>query len=79
MFCQNPTIVAAADCLPIGRLSPYSISFNGSDAAALRYDTLSETGVRVYVNEDTTCDAEIRHAPEAVSYLAFHGSGFITG
>ena len=54
-------------------------SFNGSDAAALRYDTLSETGIRVYVNEDTTFDAEIRHAPEAVSYLAFHGSGFITG
>ena len=55
-------------------------TYNGADHSSLRYDLLTESGVRLYVEEDTTSDTETVHGSlESVSYLAFAGSGSFIG
>ena len=55
-------------------------TYNGADPSALRYDDLDNDSVRLWVEEDTTADAEISHSSaEAVSILAFAGEGVLYG
>ena len=54
-------------------------TYNGGDSSELRYDNLTTTNVQVRVEEDTTFDAEVGHTSEALSYLAFAGTGFLQG
>lgn len=49
-------------------------TFNGRDAAGLRYRNLSETGVQVKVEEEQSADTETAHAPETIGYAVFEGS-----
>ena len=67
------------DSTPTGILALLA-TYNGLDAAGLRFDSLGDSSVRIYVDEDTTADSELTHgAAEAVSYFAFSGTGFLTG
>lgn len=45
----------------------------------LRYQNLSESGVNVRIEEDTTDDTEVNHTDEVVSFLAIEGNGVLTG
>ncbi|HEX9736430.1 MAG TPA: trypsin-like peptidase domain-containing protein [Thermoanaerobaculia bacterium] len=53
-------------------------SYNGPDAAHLRYGALTSFDVQVRVEEDTTRDAETDHVGEVVAYVAIAGSGTLT-
>jgi hypothetical protein len=57
----------------IGALATY----NGDDNAYLRYlqPEMTNTGVIVYIEEDTTVDAATDHVSEVVSYIAIEGEG----
>ncbi|MBR8828318.1 MAG: CRTAC1 family protein [Gomphosphaeria aponina SAG 52.96 = DSM 107014] len=55
-------------------------TYSGPDPAGLRYQNLTETGVKFQVQEDTTFDPEINHFnKETVSFLAIEGTGDLTG
>jgi tetratricopeptide (TPR) repeat protein len=54
-------------------------SYNGPDAAHLRYQGLNAFNVQVRVEEDTTRDGETTHNAETVAYVAIAGSGTLTG
>lgn len=53
-------------------------SFHGGDNSTLRYDNMTNVGVGVKVEEDTTLDIEVGHTAEEVSYLALDGAGLLT-
>jgi len=42
---------------------------NGGDTATLRYRELTGGKVSVYVEEETSRDTEVDHAPEDVGYM----------
>lgn len=46
-------------------------SIHGGDTAALRYKSLSQTGVTVYVDEEQSANVETGHTEEVIGYLAF--------
>lgn len=48
-------------------------TFEGSDAAALRYRNLRGGSVEVFVEEETSRDEELWHAPETVGYVVVEG------
>jgi hypothetical protein len=50
-------------------------TFEGGDAAALRYRNLREGDVEVFVEEETSHDEELWHAPETVGYVVLEGAG----
>lgn len=50
-------------------------TYDGGDASALRYRSLTGSSVEVKVEEDTTWDSETSHTTEVVSYLALGTSG----
>ena len=54
-------------------------SYNGSDPATLRYQSLLPGSVSLKVEEETSRDSETGHANEVVGALVFAGSGPITG
>ncbi len=58
----------------VGALATY----NNGDPAAVRYQSLTASGVQVRVEEDTTQDGETGHPPEVVAYLAIEGDGLLT-
>lgn len=49
-------------------------TFNGSEAATVRYRNLTGSGVDVFVEEERSEDAETGHFDESVGYLVFEGS-----
>ena len=49
-------------------------SRDGADNSALRYQSLTASGVSVQVEEDTTFDPEVGHTTESVHFLAIEGS-----
>ena len=53
-------------------------SFNGSDSAGLRYQNLSDTSVRIIVEEERSFDPEITHVNEIVDFIAVSGTGDLT-
>ena len=53
-------------------------SFNGSDAAGLRYRSLGVSGVQLKVEEDRSLDREIGHTSEIANFLAIAGSGSLS-
>lgn len=55
-------------------------SFNGTDTANSRITSVSSTGFSALVQEEQSLDAEVLHAPESLSFLAFGGSsGLLRG
>jgi hypothetical protein len=54
-------------------------SFAGIDPAMLRFDGIDAAGFDATVQEDRSADAEVRHAPETLDYIAFAGVGALTG
>ena len=50
-------------------------SFNGGDAAGLRYRSLGASRVQLKVEEDQSLDRETTHASEIANFLAIAGSG----
>ncbi|MEC3862556.1 calcium-binding protein [Mesobacterium sp. TK19101] len=54
-------------------------SFEGADAASLRYRNLTADGVDLRVMEDTSSDAEVVHSAEMASLFAIDGDGLLTG
>ncbi|MEM9783532.1 MAG: hypothetical protein AAF899_13785, partial [Pseudomonadota bacterium] len=44
-------------------------TFNGSDTAALRYEDLTGSSVRIKVEEERSNDAEVAHLPEEIAVL----------
>ena len=61
---------------PPGLLSSLS-SYLGDDNAHVRYNHLDSRGVSLKIEEDTTRDLELVHAPEVISYLAIAGQGML--
>lgn len=80
---SNPTRVSwlypVADDPPEAALS--LASYNGGNPVHLRVQsgTLDSTGVDVFLEEDTTLDAETDHVPENVSYLVVSGKVILRG
>jgi RHS repeat-associated protein len=54
-------------------------SYVDGDSAHLRYQGLRKGSVKIKVEEDATFDKEKVHAAEALSYLALHGDGLLSG
>ncbi|MFK8186436.1 MAG: SdrD B-like domain-containing protein [Phormidesmis sp.] len=54
-------------------------TYNGLDATGIRYQNLSTGSVQLRVEEDTTLDEETTHAAENIDFLAFGGTGLLTG
>ncbi|MEM9923190.1 MAG: PPC domain-containing protein, partial [Cyanobacteria bacterium P01_D01_bin.50] len=52
-------------------------SYDGADAAGIRYDSLGSSSVQFKVEEDTSFDSEMLHTTENVSFLAIEGSGIL--
>ena len=48
-------------------------TYNGSDSAGLRYQKLTNSGVQMMVEEDTSLDSETDHTTETVNFLAIAG------
>ncbi len=53
-------------------------SYDGPDSAGLRYRNLTDEGVQVFVEEDTSQDSETRHTTEVVNFLAI-ADGVLSG
>ena len=53
-------------------------SFNGGDAAGLRYRSLGASAVQLKVEEDQSLDREIGHTSEIANFLAIAGSGSLS-
>ena len=53
-------------------------SYTEMDNVALRYATLTDRGVKLFAEEDTTFDTETIHGAESVSYLAIGGMGLLS-
>ena len=53
-------------------------SYADNDHVALRYATLTDRGVKLFAEEDTTFDTETAHTAESVSYLAIGGTGLLS-
>jgi hypothetical protein len=45
-------------------------TFNGSDTAAVRMQTISKTTTKIKIEEEKSKDTEVEHATEDVGYLA---------
>ncbi|WP_200344274.1 Ig-like domain-containing protein [Rhodovibrio sodomensis] len=54
-------------------------SFDGPDAAHIRYSNLGTGAAEFAVYEDQSADSETGHTDESVSFLALQGSGTLTG
>lgn len=56
-------------------------TYDGSDGSALRYKrtSLTATGVKIKIEEDTTQDSETSHTSEVIHYLVIEGDGNLTG
>ena len=52
-------------------------SVNGADPSRLRRQGLNTTTVKVKIEEDTTCNSEMGHADESISFLALGGTGLL--
>lgn len=53
-------------------------SYNGSDAAGLRYRSLDEDTVQFQIAEEKSHDSEVAHVKESLGILAIEGSGALT-
>ncbi len=53
-------------------------SYDGPDSAGLRYQNLTDEGVQVFVEEDTSQDRETWHTTEVVNFLAI-ADGVLSG
>ena len=53
-------------------------TYDGSDAAGLRYRSLTNQKVQLRVEEDTSSDLETSHTTEDINFLAIAGSGVLT-
>ena len=53
-------------------------TYDGSDAAGLRYRSLTNQKVQLRVEEDTSSDSETGHTTEDINFLAIAGSGVLT-
>ena len=53
-------------------------TYNNSDAAGLRYRSLTNQKVQLRVEEDTSSDLETSHTTEDINFLAIAGSGVLT-
>lgn len=54
-------------------------TFDGSDPANLRYDSLSRNRARIRLQEEESLDSETGHTTESVDFLAISGSGLLEG
>jgi hypothetical protein len=52
-------------------------SYDGPNSAGLRYQNLTENGVEVKVEEDTSLDEEVVHTTETVNFLAMTGDSLL--
>jgi VCBS repeat-containing protein len=52
-------------------------NFDGADNASTRGEGIVDGKLNLFVEEDTTVDAEIAHTSEVVDYLAFSGTGLL--
>jgi hypothetical protein len=53
-------------------------TYDSGDNGHVRFDNLTEIGVQLKVEEDTTYDPEVNHTTEVVDYLAIGGDGTLT-
>ncbi len=49
-------------------------TFNGSDPAAVRLQSISKTATKIKIEEETSKDAEVEHATENVGYLTVNSA-----
>ncbi|MFC3612519.1 choice-of-anchor Q domain-containing protein [Lutimaribacter marinistellae] len=66
-FAEPPTVLSQV------------MSFNGNNTVQSRITSVSETGVTLFAEEETSQDAETFHFPEDTALLALSGSGTLFG